>query len=102
MMEAARTSETSVDNHFTRQYNPEDSSEQVIQCLYNESDEDIGTESVGSNGDSINNVVNNGDISVNVLVGSDNGSNSDTGNNNDSDTDNNNRDKGACVGYKLA
>jgi hypothetical protein len=28
MMEAARTSETSVDNHFTRQYNPEDSSEQ--------------------------------------------------------------------------
>jgi hypothetical protein len=30
MMEAARTSETSVDNHFTRQYNPEDSSEQEI------------------------------------------------------------------------
>jgi hypothetical protein len=29
MMEAARTSETSVDNHFTRQYNPEDSSEQT-------------------------------------------------------------------------
>jgi hypothetical protein len=29
MMEAARTSETSVDNHFTRQYNPEDSSEQI-------------------------------------------------------------------------
>jgi hypothetical protein len=28
MMEAVRTSETSVDNHFTRQYNPEDSSEQ--------------------------------------------------------------------------
>jgi hypothetical protein len=27
MMEAARTSETSVDNHFTQQYNPEDSSE---------------------------------------------------------------------------
>jgi hypothetical protein len=26
-MEAARTSETSVDNHFTRQYNPEDNSE---------------------------------------------------------------------------
>lgn len=75
---------------------------QVIQCLYSESDEDIGTESVGSNGDSINNVVNNGDISVNVVVGSDNGSNSDTGNNSDSDTDNNNRDKGACVGYKLA
>jgi hypothetical protein len=30
MMEAARTSETSVDNHFTRQYNPEDSSEQDL------------------------------------------------------------------------
>jgi hypothetical protein len=27
MMEAVRTSETSVDNHFTRPYNPEDSSE---------------------------------------------------------------------------
>jgi hypothetical protein len=27
MMEAVRTSETSVDNHFTRQYNSEDSSE---------------------------------------------------------------------------
>jgi hypothetical protein len=27
MMEAVRTPETSVDNHFTRQYNPEDSSE---------------------------------------------------------------------------
>jgi hypothetical protein len=27
MMEAVRTSETSDDNHFTRQYNPEDSSE---------------------------------------------------------------------------
>jgi hypothetical protein len=34
MMEAVRTSETSVDNHFTRQYNPEDSSEHHIQiCL---------------------------------------------------------------------
>jgi hypothetical protein len=30
MMEAARTSETSVDNHFTRQYNPEDSSEHQL------------------------------------------------------------------------
>jgi hypothetical protein len=29
MMEAVRTSETSVDNHLTRQYNPEDSSEQT-------------------------------------------------------------------------
>jgi hypothetical protein len=28
MMDAVRTSETSVDNQFTRQYNPEDSSEQ--------------------------------------------------------------------------
>jgi hypothetical protein len=27
MMEAVRTSETSVDNNFTRQYNPEDNSE---------------------------------------------------------------------------
>jgi hypothetical protein len=27
MMEAVRTSETSVDNHFTQQYNPEDNSE---------------------------------------------------------------------------
>jgi hypothetical protein len=27
-METVRTSETSVDNQFTRQYNPEDSSEQ--------------------------------------------------------------------------
>jgi hypothetical protein len=26
-MEAVRTSETSVDNHFTRQYNPEDNTE---------------------------------------------------------------------------
>jgi hypothetical protein len=30
MMEAVRTSETSVDNHFTRQYNPEDNSEHFI------------------------------------------------------------------------
>jgi hypothetical protein len=36
MMEAARTSETSVDNHFTRQYNPEDSSEQSY-CLFRRS-----------------------------------------------------------------
>jgi len=28
-MEAVRTSETSVDNHFTRQYIPEDNSEQM-------------------------------------------------------------------------
>jgi hypothetical protein len=30
MMEAVRTSETSVDNHFTRQYNPEDNSEHQV------------------------------------------------------------------------
>jgi hypothetical protein len=30
MMEAVRTSETSVDNHFTRQYIPEDNSDQDI------------------------------------------------------------------------
>jgi hypothetical protein len=34
MMEAARTSETSVDNHFTRQYNPEDSSEHSTYIHY--------------------------------------------------------------------
>jgi hypothetical protein len=33
MMEAVRTSETSVDNHFTRQYIPEDNSEQYLQSL---------------------------------------------------------------------
>jgi hypothetical protein len=33
MMEAVRTSETSVDNHSTRQYNPEDSSEQQETSL---------------------------------------------------------------------
>jgi hypothetical protein len=33
MMEAVRTSETSVDNRFTRQYNPEDSSEYNARCL---------------------------------------------------------------------
>jgi hypothetical protein len=33
-MEAVRTSETSVDNQFTRQYNPEDSSEQqILSCI---------------------------------------------------------------------
>jgi len=34
MMEAVRTSETSVDNHFTRQYNPEDSSEHSALFVY--------------------------------------------------------------------
>jgi hypothetical protein len=33
MMEADRTTETSVDKHFTRQYNPEDSSEQHLDKL---------------------------------------------------------------------
>jgi hypothetical protein len=33
MMEAVRTSETSVDNHSTRQYNPEDSSEHNTRSL---------------------------------------------------------------------
>jgi hypothetical protein len=32
MMEAVRTSETSVDNHFTRQYIPKDNSEQEHLC----------------------------------------------------------------------
>jgi hypothetical protein len=31
MMEAARTSETSVENYFTRQYIPEDNSEHVFR-----------------------------------------------------------------------
>jgi hypothetical protein len=44
MMEAARTSETSVDNHFTRQYNPEDSSEQISICLAAKRDEIAGKE----------------------------------------------------------
>jgi hypothetical protein len=35
MMEAVRTSETSVDNHFTRQYIPEDNSEQEFYSLLN-------------------------------------------------------------------
>jgi hypothetical protein len=33
MMEAVRTSETSVDNHFPRQYNPEDSSDQLVNAV---------------------------------------------------------------------
>jgi hypothetical protein len=35
MMEAVRTSETSVDNHFTRQYNPEDNSEHYVNHYLN-------------------------------------------------------------------
>jgi len=34
MMEAVRTSETSVDNYFTRQYIAEDNSEQILIYLY--------------------------------------------------------------------
>jgi hypothetical protein len=36
MMEAVRTSETSVDNHFTRQYIPEDNSEHHTRILRSE------------------------------------------------------------------
>jgi hypothetical protein len=35
MIEAVRTSETAVDNHFTRQYKPEDSSEHHMASLDN-------------------------------------------------------------------
>jgi hypothetical protein len=35
MMEAVRTSKTSVDNHFTRQYTPEDNSEHHTRRLEN-------------------------------------------------------------------
>jgi hypothetical protein len=45
MMEAVRTSETSVDNHFTRQYNPEDSSEQYNR-LYVEANKDQSVKAV--------------------------------------------------------
>jgi hypothetical protein len=34
MMEAVRTSETSVDNHFTRQYIPEDNSEHHYHSVF--------------------------------------------------------------------
>jgi hypothetical protein len=46
MMEAVRTSETSVDNHFTRQYNPEDNSEQVTVSLTDGELETVWKESV--------------------------------------------------------
>jgi hypothetical protein len=42
MMEAVRTSETSVDNHFTRQYIPEDNSEHYFVLFVFHSEE--GTE----------------------------------------------------------
>jgi hypothetical protein len=38
MMEAVRTSETSVDNHFTRQYIPEDNSEHPLLFVHNSYD----------------------------------------------------------------
>jgi hypothetical protein len=34
VMEAVRTSETSVDNHFTRQYIPEHNSEHISKCFH--------------------------------------------------------------------
>jgi hypothetical protein len=42
MMEAVRTSETSVDNHFTRQYNPEDSSEHHTRHRENLKSHEVG------------------------------------------------------------
>jgi hypothetical protein len=36
MMEAARTSETSIDNYFARQYIPEDNSEENKHLFRNE------------------------------------------------------------------
>jgi hypothetical protein len=33
MLEAERTSDTSVDNYFTRQYNPEDKSEFILAAV---------------------------------------------------------------------
>jgi hypothetical protein len=42
MIEAVRTSETSVDNHFTRQYNPEDSSEQDTKVIVREEEKANG------------------------------------------------------------
>jgi hypothetical protein len=34
IMEAVRTSETAGDNYYTRQYIPEDNSEQITDCIY--------------------------------------------------------------------
>jgi hypothetical protein len=42
MMEAVRTSETSVDNYFTRQHIPEDNSEQVVEKLLVGTDRQTG------------------------------------------------------------
>jgi hypothetical protein len=41
MMEAVRTSETSVDTHFTQQYIPEDNSEHSVHFNYNANNEII-------------------------------------------------------------
>jgi hypothetical protein len=43
MMEAARTSETSVDNYFTRQYIPEDNSELNNTLFTDDTNEDKTT-----------------------------------------------------------
>jgi hypothetical protein len=48
MMEAARTSETSVDNHFTQQYNPEDSSEQGLKQIVRTFHWKVSTEHMGT------------------------------------------------------
>jgi hypothetical protein len=42
-MEVVRTSETSVDNHFTRQYIPEDNSEQKMFPLHTDTPEGCQT-----------------------------------------------------------
>jgi hypothetical protein len=51
-MEAVRTSETSVDNHFTRQYNPKDSSEHHTRRRENlkshKANESLGSVEMGS------------------------------------------------------
>jgi hypothetical protein len=50
MMEAARTSETSVDNYFTRQYIPEDNSELKINTVRYPMSEILGSERVSDFG----------------------------------------------------
>jgi hypothetical protein len=47
-MEAVRTSETSVDNHFTRQYNPEDSSEHHTRRRENLKSHNVALPTFGS------------------------------------------------------
>jgi hypothetical protein len=41
MMEAVRTTETSVDNYFTRQYNPEDNSEHRLYICVRQTKEEV-------------------------------------------------------------